>query len=179
VRRTAILFIAAAALLVGGCTSSPRASTTNSVTQGPLPAGPVPSEIALMVCQSKAASEIQEVLGEKAVVTDRTWINHLYTCDYRFKSGTLVLSVKELSSWAQTLAYFNTLAVTLKKTSTQYNLGQGAFQVRNGSVVVRKDWKVLLVNVAGLPSEFGEPPTTSADVGVTVAYIILGCWAGD
>lgn len=178
-RRGAILIVAAVALVVGGCTSSPHGSTTDSAIQGPLPAGPTPSDIALMVCQNKAASEIQDVLGEKAVVTERTWENHLYSCDYKFKAGTLALSVKELSSWTQTYAYFNALAKTLKKTSNQSNLGQGAFQVRNGSVVVRKDWKVLLVNITGLPSEFGAPPTSSSDVAVTVAFIILGCWAGD
>jgi hypothetical protein len=72
------------------------------------------------------------------------------------------------------------LGKTLHKTSTPLrDLGQGAFQVRNGSVVVRKDWKVLLVDITGLPSEFGEPPTSSGDVAATVADVILGCWAGD
>jgi hypothetical protein len=132
-----------------------------------------------MVCQSKAAGEIQEVLGETAVVEDRTWVDHLYSCDYRFKSGSIVLSVKELSSWSQTLAYYGGLAKSLGKKATLSGLGQGGFQAPDGAVVVRKDWKVLLVNVSGLPSYFGSPPTSSADVAATVAYIILGCWAGD
>jgi hypothetical protein len=46
-------------------------------------------------------------------------------------------------------------------------------------VVVRKDWKVLLVNIAGLPAQFAVPPTNRADVAVTVADVILGCWDGD
>ncbi len=54
-----------------------------------------------------------------------------------------------------------------------------AFQTTNGSVVVRKDWKVLLVNSTGLPPQFGQPPTSSGDVAVTVSDVILGCWAGD
>ena len=58
-------------------------------------------------------------------------------------------------------------------------LGQGAFQAGNGDVVVRKDWKVLLVDIKGLPAQFGVPPTPSDDVAVTVADVILGCWAGD
>ena len=58
-------------------------------------------------------------------------------------------------------------------------LGEGAFQTTSGSVVVRKDWKVLLVNNAGLPAQFGVPPTSSGSVAVTVADVILGCWAGD
>lgn len=40
-------------------------------------------------------------------------------------------------------------------------------------MVVRKDWKVLLVDSAGLPDEFGQPPTSSGDVAVTVADVIL------
>jgi hypothetical protein len=174
--------LVAVAIAITGCTkatSSPPASTQAATQAGPLPAGPVPSEIALMVCQKKAAGEIQDVLGETAVVTDRTWVNHLYSCDYRFKAGTIVLSVKELSSWKQTLAYYATLAKSLGNKTTLYDLGQGAFQATDGSVVVRKDWKILLVNITGLPSQFGSPPTTSADVAATVAFIILGCWAGD
>jgi len=58
-------------------------------------------------------------------------------------------------------------------------LGQGAFQTTDGSVVVRKDWKVLLVDTSGLPARFGVPATTSGEVAVTVGDIILGCWAGD
>ena len=132
-----------------------------------------------MVCQDKAAAEIQDVLGEKASVVGRSWRNDLYSCEYRFKTGTMVLSVKELSSWDQTYAYYAMLGNTLHKTGPIDNLGQGAFQVRNGSVVVRKDWKILLVDITGLPSEFGSPPTSSGDVAATVAFIILGCWAGD
>ena len=53
----------------------------------------------------------------------------------------MVLSVKELSSWTQTYAYFDELAETLHKTAPVPGLGQGAFVVRDGSVVVRKDWR--------------------------------------
>src|SRR5450755_1412163 len=59
------------------------------------------------------------------------------------------------------------------------NLGQGAFRTSSGDVVVRKDWKVLLVDVSGLPSQFGVPPTSATDVAFTLADLILGCWAGD
>ena len=43
---------------------------------------------------------------------------------------------------------------------------------RNGSVVVRKDWKVLLVNTPPLR----KPPTGSVrNLAFTVADVILGC----
>jgi len=132
-----------------------------------------------MVCQPKAAGEIQDVLGVKAVVTDRTWVNHLYSCDYKFAAGTMVLSIKELSSWSETYGWFAALGRSLHEATTLPNLGQGAFQTRAGDVVVRKDWKILLVDTTGLPSQFGSPPTSSSDVAVTVAFIILGCWSGD
>jgi hypothetical protein len=46
-------------------------------------------------------------------------------------------------------------------------------------MVVRKDWKVLLVDTAGLSAQFGQPLTSSGEVAVTVADVILGCWNGD
>jgi hypothetical protein len=87
--------------------------------------------------------------------------------------------VKELSSWRQTLAYFHGLGTQLGDTETLGNLGQGAFRTSGGDVVVRKDWKVLLVDVSGLPPQFGAPPTSATDVAFTVADLILGCWDGD
>ena len=103
-------------------------------------------------------------MGETATVSDPTWIDHLYSCRYGYPTGSMELSVKELSSWAETAAYYQMLASRLGKSRELGNLGQGAFQTTDGSVVVRKDWKVLLVNIAGLPAQFGVPATSSADV---------------
>ena len=132
-----------------------------------------------MVCQPKASREIAAVLGVNAVVSKTTWVDHLYSCDYRYRTGSMVLSVKEVSSWGQTMSYFDALSVSLHKTESIDNLGQGAYQVADGSVVVRKDWKVLEINVVGLPDRFGEPPTSSGEVAIAVADTILACWAGD
>jgi hypothetical protein len=132
-----------------------------------------------MVCQNEARKEIASALGEAATVSDPTWVDHLYSCRYSYPAGSMELSVKELSSWAETRAYFKMLADQLGKKRNLENLGQGAFQTLNGSVVVRKDWKVLLVDSSGLPARFGVPPTSSGDVAVTVGDVILGCWAGD
>jgi hypothetical protein len=132
-----------------------------------------------MVCAVKAQREIGEVLGVTARVSDPTWAAHLYSCRYRYANGSFALSVKELSSWSQTLAYFHALGRALGDNGALGNLGQGAFTTGNGSVVVRKDWKVLVVEIAGLPREFGKPPTASPEVAFTVADLILGCWGGD
>jgi hypothetical protein len=115
----------------------------------------------------------------KATVTTPTWTDHLYSCGYQYKSGTMVLSVKELSSWAQTYGYFDKLAKTLHKTIPIHGLGQSAFRVRDGSIVVRKDWKILLVDTSGLHGKIGSPPSTQSEVALDAAAVILGCWNGD
>lgn len=161
---------------VGGCSS---ATSTASLEKAPEPAGRVPSPIATMVCRPKAQHEIDETLGLTATVGDRSWADHRYSCQYRYPDGSFTLSVQELSSWDQTYAYMDRLRTELGQTRTLANLGQGAFQTTDGSVAVRKDWKVLLVDVSGLPPQFGVPPTSSGDVAVTVADLILGCWDGD
>jgi len=132
-----------------------------------------------MVCSPKAQSEIADALGVTAVVETPTWSAHLYSCRYTYPNGAFTLSVKELSSWAQTLGYFRGLGSSLGVVTPLYNLGQGGYETRDGSVTVRKDWKVLLVDISGLPAQFGKPPTPSGNIAVTVADVILGCWSGD
>lgn len=165
------------ALAAAGC-SGGTASTTPT-TRAPLPAGPNPSSISKQVCAKEARHDIAEVLGETATVSTPTWRDHQYACRYVYPSGSMELAVKELSSWAQTKAYFRSLGVQMGQSRTLKGLGQAAFQTTNGSMVVRKDWKVLLVDTSTLPAQFGVPPTSSADVAVTVSDVILGCWAGD
>jgi hypothetical protein len=75
--------------------------------------------------------------------------------------------------------YFRTLAQRMGKSQSLNGLGQAAIQTTDGSIIVRKDWKVLLVNAAGLPAEFGQPPTSSRAAAESVADVILGCWDGD
>jgi hypothetical protein len=145
----------------------------------PRPAGPSPSKIARVVCQHEAQGDLRQVLGTKAVVTTPTWAKHLYSCGYQYGPGTMVLSVKELSSWKQTDAYFAALAKTLHKTLPIHGLGQAAFRVRDGSVVVRKDWKILLVDTSGLHGTVGSPPSSPSEVALDAAAVILGCWHGD
>jgi hypothetical protein len=171
--------LAVLGLMVGAAGCSGGSAATTSSTRAPEPAGRTPSPISVMVCAREAVKEIDSALGETASVSRPTWVDHRYSCRYGYPTGSMGLSVKELSSWAQTKAYFNSLATTMGKSRNLSGLGQGAFQTTDGSVVVRKDWKVLLVDTSGLPAQFGMPPTSSGDVAVTVADVILGCWAGD
>lgn len=155
-------------------------ATATTVTVSPQPAGPTPSASAKLICSSEVQADLAYTLGEKPVAPVRpTWSNHVYACTYRYAHGEIALSVKELSSWAQTESYFHELALRYGETSTIAELGQGAFATRDGSVVVRKDWRVLYVDVAGLPAQFGSPPTSAADVAVTVADVVIACWTGN
>jgi hypothetical protein len=160
----------------GGASASPSALVSS---RRPLPAGRTPSEISKMVCAREAQKDITEVLGVHASVSKPTWAGHTYSCRYVYPDGDFVLTVKELSSWPQTFSYYSGLARKQGRTKTVPNLGQGAFQTDNGAMVVRKDWKILTVDISGLPAQFGKPPTSRRDVAVTVADLILACWAGD
>ncbi|HEX3980708.1 MAG TPA: hypothetical protein VHW93_05770 [Acidimicrobiales bacterium] len=176
---TSFLLMLVVGLVAILSTSCNGASSATATTKAPLPAGPQPAAVSKEVCVSDAPHDVGLALGEKPTVTKPTWVDHLYTCRYSYPGASMTLSVKELSSWPQTVAYFNGLATQLGKARQLKGLGQGAFQTPNGSVVVRKDWKVLLVDVSDLPASFGHPPTTPGVIGVAVADVVLGCWAGD
>jgi hypothetical protein len=166
------LAIVAVALTLG----VPTASAT---ARRPLPPGSTPSPIATMPCRPKTQAELAQALGERATVGPPTWKNHRYTCTYAYQSGSYTLSIQELSSWDQTFAYYRSFKHTMGQLRPLEDLGQGAYQTNNGDVVVRKDWKVLLVDVGHLPARFGVPATATRYIAVTVADVILGCWAGD
>jgi hypothetical protein len=133
-----------------------------------------------MVC---AAEGKNEIAGSVGVDTSRLpvgrWSNHVYSCDYDYGGGrVMTLSVKELSTASATTAYFNMLGIKLGRMRALQGLGQGAFQTRNGSTVVRKDYRVLLVDDAQLPARFGKPLSPRQDVSLSVAATIMGCWTG-
>jgi hypothetical protein len=132
-----------------------------------------------MVCAKEAQKELANTLGVATVspVTP-TWVDHLYSCRYVYGTGFMVLSVKEVLNRTQTTAYFNMLGQRLGRNGALNGLGQGGFATTNGDVVVRKDYKVLLVDISGLPAQFGVPATTAANIAVTVADVIMGCWSG-
>jgi hypothetical protein len=139
-----------------------------------------PSVSAKMVCETEAQSDIYEsATGVRTLsLSKSTWIDHVYSCDYVYPGGARMrLSVKEVSSEAETTAYYDSLATKLHKTNAQISI-PGAFQVQDGSVVVRKDFKILLVDVTKLPAQFGVPPASRGDVAINVAVTIMGCWIG-
>jgi len=146
----------------------------------PQPAGKNPSPISKMVCSQEAREKLGQALGRNpTVVSPPTWESHLYACTYEFPQGDMVISVKELSSATETTAYFDGQARRFGRQHTLYGLGQGAFLTRDGSVVARKDYKVLTVDTSGLPASFSAGIGASGTSVETVATVVMGCWAGD
>jgi hypothetical protein len=134
-----------------------------------------------MICEPDAQKEIYDsATGVHTVAPLKPkWIDHVYSCAYVYPHGAqLTLSVKEMSSEAETTAYYDSLATKLGKTTDQTGVGQGAFHVKDGSMVVRKDFKVLLIDVTKLPASFGVPADTRANVATNIAALIMGCWTG-
>jgi hypothetical protein len=177
-----VLVVASALLTACGSSSSPSSSgtTTSTVaTVAATPAGVNPSASARMICGSEVQKDLSQVLGARpTTVTPPTWVDHRYSCTYVFPTGRLSLSVKELDSAAQTTSYFDHLGTQLGRRRASIPLGQGDFATNDGSVVARKDWKVLDVDVSGLPTRFGRPSAARADVAVETVATIMGCWSG-
>ena len=107
-----------------------------------------------------------------------TWKDDLYSCRYVYGTNVMVLSVKELANKSDTDDYFASLEQQLGVART-VPLGQGAFVSRDGSVVVRKDYKVLLVDMRKLPQQFGEPLDSRENIALNAAAAIMGCWTGE
>jgi hypothetical protein len=142
-------------------------------------AGPDPSVSAKMICDEVKA----EIAAAVGVDTTRPlapkWANHVYSCVYVYGAGKqMTLSVKEMSSVPETTAYFDGLAARLHRTPQLIDLGEGGFSTRDGSIVVRKDFRVLLVDVSHLPARFGIPPMARSAFANAAAATIMSCWTG-
>jgi hypothetical protein len=174
-KRMTTTWMLVGAVLVAACSGSGGGTATLEV------AGPTPSSSATLVCAADARGEIAAAIGLDAVrVSKPSWnvAQHVLQCDYDYPArAVMTLSVKELSSKGETTSYFDALGRTLGRTKT-LSIGEGAFRTTNGSVVVRKDYKVLLVDVARLPAQFGVPPTGRNDIAANVGLVVMQCWAG-
>ncbi|HEX4249129.1 MAG TPA: hypothetical protein VH008_14800 [Pseudonocardia sp.] len=147
----------------------------------PPPSGPgQPSASALQVCDpNDGQKDIAAALGVTPTrVETPTWVDHLYSCRYVYPNGSFTLSVKELADDPSTVGYLDELAGKLGQVSPLDGIGEVAFFTRNRSIVARKDNKVLLVDVSGLPPQFGSPPGPPAAMSRTIATVIMGCWSG-
>jgi hypothetical protein len=132
-----------------------------------------------LVCSREAREDLAGVLAAKPTqVTEPTWSDDLYTCNYVYADGTVTLSVKQLEDDPTTTAYFDMLGTSLGRLPDDIHLAQGAFQAPDGSMVVRKDHTVLRVEVSQLPSGLDKGRLSAADVASAFAVTILQCWKG-
>lgn len=165
--------------------STQQANATGSKTAGtthiPEIAQAQPSTSAKMICATEAQYDISQAIGVLATnVSTPSWdeATHVYACDYLYTAGAkITLSVKEMSSVSETTAYFNSLGQKLGH-SQELTIGEGAYSTTTGSVVVRKDYKVLLIDVSQLPENFGSQTNTRGAIAISIANTILGCWSG-
>jgi hypothetical protein len=183
-------YIAAAVVVIGVAIGigvafaiTPNAShsaTASAATRHvPKPAGPNPSTSAQMVCAPEAQTDLTSTLGIAATsVTTPTWTDHVYACQYLYPSGTVSLSVKELANQATTDRYYASLRSQLGQVRQLKGFGQGAFTTHDGSLVLRKDYKVLLVDTSKLTVPFGQGLNSRSQVATAVALTVLGCWTG-
>jgi hypothetical protein len=184
----AVVCAALLAVVVSACGASDTttsgtggAATGRSSWAAPAPAAPDgPSASAQEVCSpDDGQKEIAAALGVTPTrVEPPTWQDHLYSCRYDYPNGSFTLSVKELPDEEQTIGYLDQLAAKLGKRAPLDGIGQTAFYTNNGSIVARKDYKVLLVDITRLPAQFGNPPAPPATNSRTIATVIMGCWSG-
>lgn len=170
------LVIATAAC--GGSSKPAESSGTPTTVHIANVAANEPSISAKMICAPEAVKDINEIFGETARISTPTWVDHVYSCDYSFGRGAkMTLSVKELSSVDETTAYYDTLARKLGKKSQLNGFGDGAFITSNGSVVTRKDYKVMTVDTSHLPAQFAGDTRENQAINVTAT--IMSCWTGE
>jgi hypothetical protein len=167
-------------LAIAGCgSSSSNGSGATTTEAGGHPAGTQPSASSKMICQKEAQIDIASSLGLKATVSTPTWIDDVYSCKYVYPDGTVTLSVKELLNAQQTTAAYKAFGTKLGKRPEIVSFGEGAFITTNGSVIVRKDFKVLDVDVSKLPQQFGEPTQDRSNIALSIAATVMSCWTGE
>ena len=180
----ALLILAVVAVL-GACSSQSKSGSQktrhNLIHPTGTLAGVGPSSKAKMICEVEAKKDIAHSgVGFDTIEPLRpAWdkASRIYSCDYVYAAGAkMTLSVKETSSAAATTVYFDSLAERLGKARSLFGTGEGAYTTIGGDIVVRKDSKVLLVDVSKLPRRFGKPADARDSIATNVAVIIMGCW---
>ena len=171
--RTALVgAVAGLALVTAGCSAAtPAAAPVVVATTGR------PSAAAVMVCAPEAQADIQEAIGVgPASPPVQSYVDSVLTCRYPYADGTMVLTVKDLPDVPAATAYLSSLRATADHPVDAQGIGQAAFTVVGGSIYVRKDAKVLTVDVTGLPATFGPRAQPRSAIAVTVAALIMNCW---
>lgn len=179
------VLILAVVVVLGACSSKSNSGSQKTRHNLIRPTGTLvgvdPTSATKMICEAEAKKDIaQSGVGFDTIEPLRpAWdkASRIYSCGYVYAGGAkMTLSVKETSSAAAATAYFDSLAERLGKARSLFGTGEGAYTTIGGDTVVRKDSKVLLVDVSKLPPRFGKPADTRDSIATNVAVVIMGCW---
>jgi hypothetical protein len=169
----------ALATTVAGCAQTPPPVSPAQSQPATTALPDAPSPQAEMVCQPEAQQDIQDLIGVVPTkVGPIQYANHTSTCRYDYANGSFTLVVEDLPNDITTTKTFEALAVKLGKVDSIDLPGADAFSTTDGSVVLRRDFKVMLVDVGQLPATFGNPPSPRADAGRLIMKAVLNCWVG-
>jgi hypothetical protein len=167
------------AALLAGCGGPPAPVGPQP---GPAPTSAladVPSPQAEMVCEPEAQADIQDLIGVVPTkVGPIQYANHTSTCRYVYPNGSFTLVVEDLPNDITTTRTYEALATKLGKVNTIDLPDAQAFTTNDGSVVLRRDTKVMLVDVTQLPATFGNPPSPRPDAARLIMKAVLNCWVG-
>jgi hypothetical protein len=177
----ASLLVAISAACGGGSNAADSNHGSSTTIHAFEDAQAAPSVSAKMICGDEAQKDIASTIGVTAKVSAPAWnkATRVYSCDYVYPSGArMTLSVKEMVTFNQTTGYFDALGVKLGR-GPHLGIAQGAYVTTDGSMVSRKDAKVLLVDISHLPARFGSPAESRAQVAHDVTFVIMRCWTGE
>jgi hypothetical protein len=180
-RPAVAVIVAALATAAAGCGQPSAPPVTPAQSQAAATALPdAPSPQAEMVCQPEAQQDIQDLIGVVPTkVGPIQYANHTTTCRYDYADGAFTLVVEDLPNDITTTKTYDALAGKLGKVQTIDLPDAQAFSTNDGSVVMRRDFKVMLVDVTQLPATFGNPPSPRADAARLIMKAVLNCWVGD
>jgi hypothetical protein len=176
----AVILAVVLAVVLAGC-GQQSAPVGPLPSQAPVPAlADAPSPQAEMVCQPEAQQDIQDLIGVvPTAVGPIQYANHTTTCRYVYANGSFTLVVQDLPNELVTTRTYEALAGKLGKVDSIDLPDAQAFSTNDGSVVLRRDTKVMLVDVTQLPATFGSPPSPRADAARLIMKAVLNCWVGD
>jgi hypothetical protein len=137
-----------------------------------------PSAKARMICAGEAQEDLAGVLAVDAKVSTPKWRDRIYSCTYRYPTGSFDISVTEFPKISVAKADFVRLAADPAITQPDLHMADGAFLRADGSIAVRTDRRVLKIDPTNLPTQFAKLKLSRPDVAQAVATTILRCWKG-
>jgi hypothetical protein len=145
-------------------------------TASPAPAAAA-DDLTKMVCEDEVRQELKATLGvDTRQDPQASWADPTFTCVYTYDTGTVTMTVRQFADPTATEAYFTARRDEQPQRREVQGLGQAAFAAPDGSISFRKDTKVMLVDVSGLPPTFGKPPRDRAAVALNIVSAVLQCW---